>query len=802
MRCKPQEIGACLFVVAALVVSSLPAQQPGTITGKVLDAVTKAPLAGATVSIDGTALSQRTNTRGAFAITGVASGQHTLTANLIGYSPLRKDVSVGAGETVEVELTIERSPYELSGVVVTATRTRTEMRDVPAPVDVVSSATIQQSGATTMMQAVQNVPEVTAAAFGENFQSIQLRGLPRLGNENETVLILLDGVPQTDARNSAQLTTLPIDVVDRIEVVKGPTSSLYGRTAVAGVVNIITRDPTATSTFDARTEAGAFGYVHAELSAAGPLSSSGNTGYFVSWLADRHDGFQDQPISRRQSSVFGKLSSALGPRTQLVVTANYAANRGGTPAPVPIANGKLLSDSVPAFSFYTNLNLPYAEYNQEDARAMARLSQTLSDRASLTNTFGYRYSFYNFNDDGDVLSPPASGSTNVILFPFTHHRNENNYYDDLHIEGSFGGKGVQQRLVAGASIEQNTGQRTSILPYTDTVTFGVPVDYLNPTYPGRYDLKNFDIGGSSYTTTFYSLYAQDELNMSERLHLSAGARYDINHLTSEPVAPATGGAVTGTFHKFSPKLGVSYRVLNSPSPTGTQFSVYAQYAGAFLPPVAAIDPQTVRTSPPSPETITNYEAGFKGTALHSRLNFDASGFYLKRDGIPIEVRTGGNAFAITNGGVQEFPGVEVGVGARVTSSLTLRANYAYYGAKFGNFKYVVNGTDVDLTGNRISLSPHNVADLRATVTRSTGFVASLMGHYEGSRFLNNANTFLMKAYFLTIGRAGWQWAHYNVAVDVENIFDVKYLTDGDTSTAQHAFAGSRRRVFAEVGATF
>ena len=73
------------------------------------------------------------------------------------------------------------------------------------------------------MQAIQNTAGVTDASFGENFQSIQLRGLPRLGNENETVLILVDGVPQTDAPNSAQLITLPVDMIDQIEVVKGRT---------------------------------------------------------------------------------------------------------------------------------------------------------------------------------------------------------------------------------------------------------------------------------------------------------------------------------------------------------------------------------------------------------------------------------------------------------------------------------------------------------------------------------------------------------------------------------------------------
>ena len=795
------QLKALLATLALLLASRLEGQQPGALLGAVKDQSTSAPLSGATVRIQGTPLSAQTNARGTFAITSVPAGDYVVVSMLIGYAPVTKQVTIPSGDTTQVQFAMRPAPTSLNELVVTASKAPTEIRDVPAPVDVVSSKTIEQSGATTMMEAVQNVPGVTAAAFGENFQSIQLRGLPRLGNENETVLIMVDGVPQTDARNSAQLTTLPIDIVDQIEVVKGPTSSLYGRTAVAGAVNILTKEPPSTPMFGAQVQAGAFGYVRAEASGGGPVGGSSKSGYFVSWLADRHQSFHDQPIKRHQSSLFGKFTSVLGSHTALAVTGNYALNRGGTPAPVPVVNGDLLSDIDPTFSRFANLNLPFAEYNQEDWRAMGKLTQTLNDRAALINTFGYRHSLYSFNDDGDVLSPPAPGSTDVILFPFTHRREENAYFNDLHLETSLGQGAVRQRLVAGVSLERNTGKRTSVLPYTDTTTFGVLVDYRNPTFPGRYDLLNFDIGGSSYTTTFYGFYLQDELTLAERLHVSAGARYDINHLTSEPVAPATGTPVDGTFRKLSPKIGLSYRLLDGSAAQGTQLSFYVQYSRAFLPPIAAIDPQSVRTSPPAPEDITNYEAGFKGTTLSGRLGYDAAVFYLKRDGIPIQVRTGGNTFAITNGGIQKFPGVEVGLSAGVTRNLTFRADYAYYGAKFGDFRFVQGGQDVDLTGNRISLSPHHVADLGATFEEN-GVAINLSGHYEGSRYLDNANTLLLGSYFTTAGRVGWQWQNYTAAVSVSNMLNEKYETDGDLSTAQFVFPGSRRRVVVELGVIF
>ncbi len=800
MNLKSPRWNLLALAMLVLATSGLEGQEPGSIHGTVVDAETAAPLANASVRLQGTSLSAQVNPRGEFTIKAVPPGNQVIIATLIGYSPVTARVVVRPEETTEIALAMRPAPSTLNELVVTATRAPTEVRDVPAPVEIVFSGTIERSGAKTLMEAVQNVSGVTDASFGENFQSIQLRGLPRLGNENETVLILVDGVPQTDARNSAQLITLPVDMIDQIEVVKGPNSALYGRTAVGGVVNILTKEPGPEPAFGARLESGAFGYVRAAASAGGPVGSQ--SGYYVSWLGDRHDGFQTPAISRRLSSLFGKFTSSPDARTHLAFSGNYVTNRGGTPAPIPIVNGELLSDADPTFSRYTNLNLPFAEYNQENVRTMARITRDFSSRVNLTNTFGYRHDKYNFFDDGDVLSPPAAGSSGVILYPFTHRREENAYYDDLHLEANVGPERIRQRLIVGVSFERNTGARSSLLPFNDSTTGGVVVDYRNPQFPSSYDLVAFDIGGSSYNTTFYGFYVQDEITLKERLHVSLGARYDINDLSSTPLAPATGGPVKDTFRKLSPKAAVSYRLVNGATPRSTQLSVYAQYSRAFLPPIAAIDPQSVRTSPPAPEDITNYEVGFKGSALGGRLQFDASTFYLKRDGIPIQVRTGGNTFAITNGGIQEFPGLEVGLSGRPASELSVWAKYAYYGARFGDFRFVQGGNDVDLTDNRISLAPRHVADMGAAVESRLGLGLFLAGHYEGSRYLDAGNTFLLGSYFVTNGRVGWRWRNYTTAVTVDNIFNEHYETDGDLSTAQFAFPGSRRRVVLELGATF
>src|SRR4029077_12796955 len=163
-----------------------------------------------------------------------------------------------------------------------------------------------------------------------------------------------------------------------IEVVKGPNSALYGRTAIGGVINFITRDPPAHSELRTGVQTGAWGYVRANASAGAPTDSLGS-GYLVSWQGEQRESALSPTTRRHESSIFGKFKQIIDPKTQIWITANYASSLGGTPAPLPYAsNGQLLSDADPIFSLYSTLNLPYAAYNQDEVRVSTHVSRQLS----------------------------------------------------------------------------------------------------------------------------------------------------------------------------------------------------------------------------------------------------------------------------------------------------------------------------------------------------------------------------------------------------------------------------------------
>jgi TonB-dependent siderophore receptor len=771
--------------------------QRGRVSGRVTDARTGQPIVGASVVLAGTSWHATTDDGGHYRLADVTPGTYTLSASRIGYAKTSQPVTVTADQEATADFALRAAPTVLDQVVVTATKTAAKIQDVPAAVELVDSAAIANAGAKTVLEALRSVAGVTDASYGENFQSIQLRGLPRLGNENETVLLLIDGVPQTDSRNSARLTTMPIDNVDQIEVVKGPNSALYGRTAIGGVINFITRDPPPHAEFRADVQTGAWDYVRANASAGAPTDSAGS-GYLVSWQGEQRESPLSPATKRHESSIFGKFKQIIDPRTQFWVTANYASSLGGTPAPIPYAaNGQLLSDADPSFSLYSNLNLPYAAYNQDEVRVSMHVSRDLSTTARVEDVLGYRHFKYQFVNDGDCVAftPPDT----VVLFPFSEVQQEDYYYNDLRLESTVTTGKTTQHVLLGGSFERNQGNAGGDIEYTDTVSFGVPVIYNNPQYPTVNQLQTSSFGPNRYRGDFWGFYVQDEVSLTDRWHISAGARYDRNHLTATR-SPST--AVEATYTKVSPKIGVSYRLLTGGPPGGAELTVYGQYSRAFKPPRAPSALSQTDTIKLFPEDVRNWEGGIKASLLENRLAMEVSAFDMDRTGIPIVVRVVAQEFKTVNGGEQKFSGVEVGVQGRPASAVMCFAKYAYYNGRYGTYQFNNNGTPTDLTGNRVALSPKHQVDLGLDVTAGAGLTFELEGHYKGSRYLNSFNTALLPSYFVTDGRVSWQVGRYRAALGATNLFDEKYATDGDITYGTFVFPAAPRRLVAELGANF
>ncbi len=230
-------LAACLAAGAPRL-GAQPAPRDGSIHGVVTDRASDSAVAGAHVLLVGTPLTATTDDRGAFSLPGVAPGRYTVRVLAIGYAPaLQAGVVVTPGDTVELEIPLDAVALQLAGIEVTATGSAQKVGESAVSVAVQDRNDIFAHSAVEVQDALPFVPGVTL-----NHGELDIRGASGLAEGvGSRVLMLLDGHPVlTGDGGEIDYEALPILDLDRVEVVKGSQSALYGSAAMGGVVNLIT----------------------------------------------------------------------------------------------------------------------------------------------------------------------------------------------------------------------------------------------------------------------------------------------------------------------------------------------------------------------------------------------------------------------------------------------------------------------------------------------------------------------------------------------------------------------------------
>jgi outer membrane receptor for ferrienterochelin and colicins len=208
----------------------------GTIKGRVVSAKDASTLIGANVMLVGTTLGAATDSDGLFRIDNVPTGSYKIKASFMGFKDVTLNVALGKYETVTVNFKLKESVFNLDAVVVTATRTEKALKDVPMLTELISRRQLETTGTVTVQDALEDLPgvEFSPDAHGAN---IMINGLgPKY------ILFLVDGERVAgEVKGNIDFSRQNTANIERIEVVKGASSSLYGSNAIGGVVNIITQ---------------------------------------------------------------------------------------------------------------------------------------------------------------------------------------------------------------------------------------------------------------------------------------------------------------------------------------------------------------------------------------------------------------------------------------------------------------------------------------------------------------------------------------------------------------------------------
>lgn len=240
-------ITICVLGVAAtmgLGITELSAQKPSdaNITGHVVDAKTGEHLPGITIAIKGTTYGTATDNTGHFSLRHLRPGTITLVMRGMGYKSIEREVTLVANKTIEVNFDAQEDDVKIDEVVVSANRQATLRRLAPTLVNVVGDKVFEAANANNLAQGLIFQPGVRVENNCQNcgFNQVRINGL-----DGRYSQILIDSRPIMSALAGVYgLEQIPTNMIDRVEVVRGGGSALFGSSAIAGVINIITKEPT------------------------------------------------------------------------------------------------------------------------------------------------------------------------------------------------------------------------------------------------------------------------------------------------------------------------------------------------------------------------------------------------------------------------------------------------------------------------------------------------------------------------------------------------------------------------------
>lgn len=306
-------------------------------TGRVKGTITHdgAPIPGVNVGIENLQKGSATDDNGRFVIENIPAGTYQLQASAIGYRKVTKEIQVQPGEILEIRLQMNESLLELDQVVVTGTMKETYVKDSPVKVNVVSNRFLNKNPSGNIMESVGFINglynEVSCGVCGTN--SIRINGM-----DGPYTSVLIDGMPIMGSLASVYgLNGINPSIIESIEIIKGPNSTLYGSEAMGGVINVRTKDPATASRLSLN------GYTNTHLEnnldfSYSPSTNglqtffSGNVFYFDRFLDHNNDNFADA-TKRKRVSLFNKWSiqRPQARRFDIAMKYYFEDRLGGTP---------------------------------------------------------------------------------------------------------------------------------------------------------------------------------------------------------------------------------------------------------------------------------------------------------------------------------------------------------------------------------------------------------------------------------------------------------------------------------------
>lgn len=635
----------------------------------------------------------------------------------------------------------------LHEVTITATRVPEPVDQIPASVSTVGGGELRARDSWDMASALSLISGVEAPAGGDAGPSSSVPSFWGL-HEFDAFLLVVDQVPWGGAFNPA-ITTLNLNDVERVEVLKGAAPVMYGATSFVGVVHLL-HYPAGEASDEASVALGSYG--SARGAAAFALPQLGD--YRQSFAADgEHLGFADgrEKVSDGRLLYRGALALGTG---ELRVDANLSIVRDVPPSPV-IREGSALTALTPI-----NANFNPSDAALDEDKYQLTLAYTRPTPWGTWETLA-SFSRSHVDDVRAFLHPDLSGDADTQ----NQNRTILDDYFDTHLASELG----RVSLIVGADLLYGYGRQVTL---NGNSAYNVPLDG-SVVPPPTTQLPVNEIGFVADKRVFAGQYAQLDWKPDERWDVLLGVRLnetDENKLSSDYTTPPFTNIIAYAHESDSRDVtrptetaGVSYRAYRDGQ---DELVVYADFRNAFKPSALDFGPD-YQPAVLLPETAKSYEAGVKGVAAGGRLSWQAEAFRLDFTNLVVPTDTG----FLTNAAGERLQGAEVESRFAITPDLSVAANYAYHDAHFSQYQFFDPdaGVYVDVAGRDLPLSPRHLAAAAVLYQPPQGLNSTLVLSYVGRRFLDEENIAPVGGYTRIDATLGYRFGHYELSLEGTNL---------------------------------
>jgi iron complex outermembrane receptor protein len=785
-------LSVCLLFISVNVF----AQQPASVSGTVLLADNQ-PASNATVVIKGTSLGTTTNSAGQYLISNIKPGTYTIRVSSIGLTTRERNLVVRSGDQLVENFQMEASSEQLQVVEVTSNHVNPFARKESAVVakmplknienpqvySTISSELLREQVVTNFDDALKNAPGLTqlwasTGRGGDGAGYYSLRGFP-------VQPTMVNGLPGLSNGN------LDPSNIERIEVIKGPSGTLFGSSLISygGLININTKRPYELFGGELSYSGGSYGLNRVTADVNVPLHSQEQIAMRVNTAYHSEDSFQDAGF--RKSFFFApSFSYKVNDKLSFFVNTEFLKSEQTNPTMLFFDRGAPLTVRTPDELGYNNkrsytsnqLALSTPSFSMQ-SQMNYKISEEWTSQTVYSRSNSKSHGYYSYLYEGTQYYPDITQGT--VFNRWMNYQDAVSQTTDIqqNFIGDFKIGNLRNRVVAGLDYytRTNTDNGSGYIGNGAVYIGNDPLDIVNNNVYGINDPIQFITSGDSGNLTaagtdqllasapinsskvrqeVFSAYISDVLNITPAFSVMASLRADrfVNH----------GDVSTDTYEAqtaFSPKFGIIYQ------PVLNRISLFANYMNGFVNTAPATNITSAGTEIRTfgPEQANQFEAGTKISLMNDRLYAVLSYYNIQVKDMVYTLYGAGTQESFNNG-AQRNTGFEAEFVANPVIGLNIVAGYSYSDS-------ILNDGDTDFIGHRPeSAGARNSANLWASYRFSTpllnGFGLGFGGNYSGENKIMNRTipgAFTLPEYTVLNASVSYQAPHYMLTLKVDNL---------------------------------